>query len=179
MTGPDLFAENIACVDQAVRLLRKIDENQYRRSSSDYLGSSFGGHCRHIIEHYRQLLTGMAAPFKVDYDARKRDPDIEVDPDAANQAFEDIKSRLDFFKRTIPLSTVCQVRANAVSDEQCEWQNSSIGRELQFVLSHSVHHYAILAIMCRDFSVALEEDFGMAPSTVRYKREQQAAGASA
>ncbi len=46
---------------------------------------------------------------------------------------------------------------------------SSITRELDFLLSHTIHHYAIIAVLCRLQNVEVEPDFGVAPSTLRYQ----------
>jgi hypothetical protein len=51
------------------------------------------------------------------------------------------------------------------------WTHSSARRELQFLLSHTVHHYALIAMICRQYGVGVEEDFGVAPSTLKYRRQ--------
>ncbi|NIP97468.1 MAG: hypothetical protein GWO24_30170, partial [Akkermansiaceae bacterium] len=44
-----------------------------------------------------------------------------------------------------------------------------LGRELQFLVSHTVHHFAMIGGICRALGVALEDDFGVAPSTIRHR----------
>ncbi len=171
MNRPDLFAANIVCLGQASALLRRIDQARYAHVSAEFLGASFGGHCRHIIEHYQRLVAGMEAPYLVDYDARERDIVVETKLVAAIAAFDETIALLEDLRLRIDPGMRCRVRSNASSDDPDEWQDSSIGRELQFVLSHAVHHYAILAIMCRREGIVLDEEFGLAPSTVQFRRE--------
>jgi hypothetical protein len=47
------------------------------------------------------------------------------------------------------------------------FMESSISRELQVLSSHTVHHFALIAITLRMHGVEIESDFGMAPSTLR------------
>jgi len=50
--------------------------------------------------------------------------------------------------------------------------STSIKRELAFLLSHTIHHYAIVAIICRLQGLSVEDDFGIAPSTLRHRAAQ-------
>ena len=47
---------------------------------------------------------------------------------------------------------------------------SSIGRELAFVASHTVHHFALLAAHCQQHGIPTPADFGKAPATVAHER---------
>ncbi|HKX33601.1 MAG TPA: hypothetical protein VJ302_38335, partial [Blastocatellia bacterium] len=51
------------------------------------------------------------------------------------------------------------------------WSRSSIRRELQFLLSHTVHHYALMALALRVQGFQPGEEFGVAPSTLKYWRK--------
>ncbi|MGC6565166.1 MAG: hypothetical protein ACON38_06080 [Akkermansiaceae bacterium] len=51
------------------------------------------------------------------------------------------------------------------------FQPSTAGRELQFLLSHTVHHFAMIGGICKCLEVSLEEGFGVAPSTLRHHKE--------
>jgi hypothetical protein len=67
-----------------------------------------------------------------------------------------------------------QVRAEQASSETPRWSDSSAGRELQFLISHTVHHYAVVAILLRlqgCDAAAENPDFGVAPSTLAHRKE--------
>jgi hypothetical protein len=43
-----------------------------------------------------------------------------------------------------------------------------VGRELAFVLSHTVHHNALIAVMALTLGVSIPDRFGYAPSTIAH-----------
>jgi hypothetical protein len=49
--------------------------------------------------------------------------------------------------------------------------HSSFEREVMFSISHAIHHYALIAMICRSLGALLPEGFGIAPSTVHYRKE--------
>jgi hypothetical protein len=51
------------------------------------------------------------------------------------------------------------------------WTRSSIARELQSLLSHTVHHYALIAIALRLQGIEPSAEFGVAPSTLEHWRK--------
>ena len=48
---------------------------------------------------------------------------------------------------------------------------SSLARELQFLTSHTIHHFAVIALILRAMDVEVDREFGVAPSTLRYWTE--------
>jgi uncharacterized damage-inducible protein DinB len=45
-----------------------------------------------------------------------------------------------------------------------------VGRELQFLASHTLHHYALIAALLRLQGVEPGEEFGVAPGTLEHRR---------
>ena len=45
---------------------------------------------------------------------------------------------------------------------------SSINRELQYLVAHTVHHYALIGFILRLQGIVPPEDFGIAPSTLQH-----------
>ena len=56
-------------------------------------------------------------------------------------------------------------------DGAVAWQRSSLGRELQFVISHTVHHAAMIAVSCRARGLPTAEPLGVAAATLRHRRD--------
>lgn len=54
--------------------------------------------------------------------------------------------------------TVRNEREGAGNEGQ--WLASSVGRELQFLLGHMVHHHAIIALLLSQQGIELPEGFG-------------------
>jgi hypothetical protein len=48
-----------------------------------------------------------------------------------------------------------------------------VTRELQFLASHTVHHYALIAHLARDRGVGVAPEFGVAPATLDYWASQE------
>ena len=70
---------------------------------------------------------------------------LEVDPDTS------LKVKMDHGGPDIP------------------WSQSSAPRELQFLISHTVHHFALIKVALRDGPRSVGDDFGVAPSTLSYR----------
>jgi hypothetical protein len=66
--------------------------------------------------------------------------------------------------------------AEASDVREC-FMESSISRELQVLSSHTVHHFALIAMTLRMHGVEMDADFGMAPSTLRYLASKTAEAA--
>jgi uncharacterized damage-inducible protein DinB len=59
-----------------------------------------------------------------------------------------------------------------VPGEPDTWTRSTVARELQFLLSHTVHHYALVAIRLRLAGREPAAGFGVSPSTLRFRGNQ-------
>jgi uncharacterized damage-inducible protein DinB len=167
-----LIRANLHYLQQAVSLLARLDDGQYCRPASTFYDSTVGGHLRHCIEHYLSLLSGLERG-KVDYDDRKRDERIETVIAAAHRAVDQIAAGLEALLENEPPVGIL-VKMDCGGNE-IEWQPSTTGRELQFLVSHTVHHFAMIGGICRTLGVVLEEDFGVAPSTLRHRAKAGAA----
>jgi hypothetical protein len=52
---------------------------------------------------------------------------------------------------------------------------TTVGREFAFVLSHTVHHNALIAVIAKLLGVQVPERFGYAPSTLAYLEHRRCA----
>ncbi|MGE3597149.1 MAG: hypothetical protein AB7N70_16510 [Dehalococcoidia bacterium] len=156
--------ENIDVLQQGSRLLHRIDDVLYRQRSSAVLAGSIGAHVRHNLDFYASLLDGLITG-SIDYDARKSDAAIETGRQAAAVEIERICREL----ASVSVVPAClRVHVRSDGDSADAWATTSLSRELDFLLSHTIHHHAIVAIMCRLAGVHVEDDFGVAPPTLRY-----------
>lgn len=166
-----LIRANLQYLKQASTLLDRLDDACFAEPAKCFYGSSIGGHLRHCIEHYQSFLDGLAAG-KIDYDARERDVIVETQSEAAMARVGEISRRLEALLGT-DLSTPLEVKMDCGGDE-IPWQPSTAGRELQFLVSHTVHHFAMVGGICQSLGVDVEESFGVAPSTLRHRFEVEA-----
>ena len=49
---------------------------------------------------------------------------------------------------------------------------TTLGRELIFVLSHTIHHNSLIAVMAKTLGVVIPDRFGYAPSTLAHHWEE-------
>lgn len=161
-----LITSNVACLEQGIDYVRQLPAGLYGRTCPDLFGSSVGGHLRHCLDHYAAFLDGFSA-CEVDYDTRERDPVVERDTERAVAWMESLSQRLEALDGR-DLDTRLRIR---MDDGGCpEWSATSLRRELQFLLSHSIHHYALMvAVAGRLGHTAVPEGFGVAPSTLRHQ----------
>jgi uncharacterized damage-inducible protein DinB len=52
---------------------------------------------------------------------------------------------------------------------------TSVGRELAFVLSHTIHHNALIGVMAMLLGAPLPDRFGYAPSTIAHLEKRSCA----
>ena len=156
-----------SCLEQAIDLLDRLNDHQYASRRGDW--SPVGAQFRHIVEHYQCLLTGLPNGT-VDYDARRRDPTLEISRSHARALTLALRAELAAAE-PVPLSRrlAVQMRTNPDIDHP-EWTDSTFGRELQFLVSHTVHHFALIKLLVAGDSLELPAEFGMAPSTLAHVR---------
>jgi hypothetical protein len=163
-----LLAFNQQLIDQALELVAAHAAERPQR----YEGP-VGAHLRHVIEHYDALLFP-AAHGSVDYDNRARDRELEGNPARARERLLALRARLGA-STPAALGAPVQVQGQGGTAGGFAFSvTSSIGRELAFVASHTVHHFALLVPHCRAHGIPTPADFGQAPSTVAHARAASA-----
>jgi hypothetical protein len=161
---------NIAVLGQALEILDWFDVPARRRGYRDAVGP----HLRHILEHYEQFLSGLERRV-LDYDARARDAEVEESVAAARLRF---RSAIEQLRRlgdkNCPAELAVMLCGGLDGGER--FQSISSGeRELLFLASHAVHHYAIIRDRLLQCGCPLSLDFGKAPATIRHERVAAAA----
>ena len=165
---------NLIVLQQAVDLLRAMDDAAYAEGGAGPGVSAAGVHFRHVFDHYRAFLMGLATD-EIDYDARDRQVPLETDRSlalATALGFMADLSRLPAELGNRPLRVT--VRSAAGEESGPDWSQSSLKRELQFLVSHTVHHYALIKELLARAGVSAGPEFGVAPSTIVAQRRAAA-----
>lgn len=162
-TPTGLVAWNVELLRQAAALLQRLEASQYRRAFDHVAGSSIGSHVRHNLDHYALFLEGISVGC-VDYEPRERDGRLE---ESVNDAVSALRATGVRLRELTPVQLALPLRLKNV-DGGIE-SETSVARELEFLASHTVHHYALVAVLCRLQGVTVGADFGVAPSTLRYR----------
>jgi hypothetical protein len=165
-----VVADNIAILKQGIELTSCLG-HLYSSAAPRCLQGGIGAHFRHCIDFYNCFLSS-AASGRINYDSRARNELVESDPELAAfelQAIIDGLRSFSFADGHTELLVVLE--GSTQTDERPCWSRSSIARELQALLSHTVHHYALIAIALRLRGIELAAEFGVAPSTLEYWRQ--------
>ena len=150
-------------VIKAVTVIGQLDDLTYCRDSS--LSSSVGEQFRHDLDFVNTFLNGIDLG-RIDYTRRERDPRVSLSREYAIGKYEFTKRKLEIIGRS-RLSELISVRSE-VADQM--WLMSSVAREMEFVLSHTIHHHALIAEKLERQGIPLKGDMGVAPSTKDYWR---------
>lgn len=149
---------------QMATVVSHLGPEEYTDSDVPGISGSIGDHVRHCLDHVRALEQGLERGL-VDYDLRRRDTLVERDREAAALSLLSAAARLSLVsdeavgRRVVVRSLLCP-RGRTVEAA------SSVGRELAFVVSHTIHHNAQIALLAHRLGTArLPQRFGMAPST--------------
>ena len=146
-------------------VIQKLTDEQYAGAAgaSASSASSIGSHVRHSLDHVAAVACGSD---RLDYDTRQRGTDVERSRTSARMRIDELTAELS---KLISADAGRVVRIAAVVDvdgPMVELQ-STLGRELAFVISHTVHHHAMITAAAKLAGVMLPERFGLAPSTIR------------
>lgn len=165
-----LFRPLIAVLRQLEEVIENLSDEQYRRKPVGIVSSSIGGHVRHCLDHVDALLRAIDSG-ELNYDHRERGTDVETNPLAARELIQRQERQLlalwpDVVEQPLRMQTLLHPALPPLEVE------TSVGRELSFVLSHTVHHNALVDVMARTLGVPVPEKFGYAPSTLAHLEQQ-------
>lgn len=154
-------AANVLVLRQGIDLLTRLDDATFRHA--------IGPQLRHTLDFYASFLRGLPEG-RIDYDTRERDPLVESSRRIARERFADVIAALEEIgpERTAQALAV-RTEADTLAPGEPEWCPSSVRRELQFLLSHTVHHNALVKELLRARGHAVGDDFGVAPSTLEHR----------
>lgn len=172
-----LCYHNASLLDQSLNMIRRLQSEA--KADFEY-SQAVGPHTRHVIEHYQALLRALAgSTSSVDYDARHRDVGIQTDPAQTIIALQRLMEQLAALanNKSLALETPLSTRLKAGAQGELELEvQTTLGRELLFLASHTVHHFALLSHYCRAAGVELGHDFGKAPATIAFEIASTATG---
>lgn len=151
---------------QLSETIRQLSPSQYIQHCGNLGNNTIGQHVRHIIELFQCLENGYAGS-SVNYEKRKRDINIETDRELALQLLQNIYGNLNKPDKALEL--------HASYDELSEHPiviSTNYFREVAYNLEHTIHHMALIRVGIKEVSdITLPEDFGVASSTVKHRKQ--------
>lgn len=155
----------IQLLEELAGLLGRLDDATYARSPVGVMPGSVGAHVRHCLDHVAALV-GCVESGRLDYDHRRRGTPVETSVAAAHEAIGTLIESLSSLPADAP-SRMLRLSVMMTCDGASVEVASSVGREFAYVLSHTVHHNAIIGAMVKTLGGVTPERFGYAPSTLR------------
>ena len=144
----------------------QLTDEQYVHQCQTLTGATIGKHVRHVIELFQSLQNGYEHGI-VNYDSRKRDIRIENEKQLALSLLNEIRADLNKKDKDLSLETSYDEDSGEVV-----FIKTNYNREIVYNLEHAIHHMALIRIGINEVSsVKLPENFGVAPSTIRYRQE--------
>jgi hypothetical protein len=170
-TGSPLRDAVAEVLHQGELLLNSLCDEDYTRDLPVVFCSTVGGHYRHCLDHFQSLLQGLDAD-EINYDHRQRNPRIENDREFALAETNRILHAFASISRPF-LDCPINVRSKVnYGLDAAPPIGSTVGRELMYAVAHTIHHYALIAVMCAVLEIPVPAGFGVAPSTLQYHAEQ-------
>lgn len=167
VSSEDLASSFVALdqlLDQFVDVLMGLGTETYCATPVPGVSGSVGGHTRHALDHVSAFLSARSG-VTLSYDCRERGTAVERDPAAALRQILRVKvaiaSSVGSYAADEPLWVTSQI--DCAGHVLAGW--STIARELSFVISHTVHHQALVAVLLACQGIGVPDRFGYAPST--------------
>ena len=155
----NVFVQLSACLDQ-------LSQEQYVQPCNTLLNATIGQHVRHIIELFQCLEKGYDDGI-VNYEKRKRDYQIETNKELATALLKAVYQNIERPNKEIILE----------AEDYCDTMDvasipSNYYRELAYNLEHTIHHMALIRVGVNEVSsIELPDEFGVAYSTVKYRKQ--------
>jgi hypothetical protein len=164
-TLPPAVASLARLLAELEDLLIGVDPETYQARFAPGVSGSIGEHVRHCLDHVATLLTANQA-VTLSYDRRQRGTAVESQPLAAMRQIAECRRVLDSWcTRSLDDPIRVSSLVSASGETVIGW--STLGRELAFVLSHTLHHQALIALLLAIRGLDVPDRFGYAPSTPR------------
>jgi uncharacterized damage-inducible protein DinB len=160
----------ITILNQLEELIANLSDDAFVKPSKVLSNSTIGQHLRHTLEFFNCLERGCTTGA-VNYDKRAHDKQMETDRILALRTIERIKKFVSSIRADQSLHL--EVGYNAGNEEPIT-VSTNYFRELIYTIEHAVHHMAIIKIGIMEVApfIRLPTDFGVAASTIRYRKEE-------
>jgi hypothetical protein len=156
-----IIAEAKEILTQLKASTNMLSHDEYTQKIGLLSQSSIGEHTRHIIELFQQLLKGYESG-NIEYDNRERNKSLQENTAYAIAIIDQIIHLLDKEDKELYIHTDLNSNQSTIS--------SNYYREVMYNIEHCVHHQAIIKIAFLHLgNIELEEHFGVAKSTIKYR----------
>ncbi|MBU2904037.1 MULTISPECIES: DinB family protein [Arenibacter] len=158
-----MFNSSFQTLESFKEVLTQLPEAIYTKPCPILSNATIGQHTRHIIELYQCLVQGYGTG-SVSYDRRQRDKRIETDVHFAT--FQLVQIQISLEKPNKKLNISFDLNGH---EQELE---SNYFREVMYNLEHTIHHEALIKVGINLLTdIKLPDSFGVAPSTLKYRKQ--------
>ena len=144
-------------------LLNQISEDDYSKPIEYLSNASIGEHTRHIIELFQCVINSYEVG-ELNYDNRNRNLLIQTNPSFAIEKIDEICNSIEKENKDLILESVFFEVVSRI--------NTNYFREVIYNLEHCIHHQALIKVAVFQFEyLVVNENFGVAPSTIVYRNQ--------
>jgi len=154
-------------LEELAAVLCRVSPMAYTATPFPAVSGSIGQHVRHVLDHVASVCA--AAPrAPLSYDHRERGTNVEADVAAALRTIRRLTSALTALpaRDDEPITMMSMLAPGA----EPIVVHTTLGRELLFVVSHTIHHQALIGLLLSAAGCGVPRDFGLAASTPRLAR---------
>jgi len=152
---------------QGVLVIEQLDDFRFTEGGR----GSVGVHFRHCVDFVECFVNGIRTS-DIDYTLRRRETASETDRQASLSRIRTVLTSLQSLSQLSPDLSVL-VRSES-EDPAVKWLKSSVMRELEFVQSHTIHHYALIGFKLKLLGFEIDEKFGVSQSTLQFWNNEKA-----
>ena len=169
-----LITANTETLEQVLSLINAAQGAAYN-DVAEGMTSSLGCHVRHVLDHYTALQVGVKSGL-VDYDKRSRDSEVETN---AELAIEKVNELIAWLSKNIATDVKLKMKSEiSATCLETITMDSSLQRELIYLLNHTVHHMAQVSLALRIMGITINDQIGIAPATLTHLRNSEIRQAS-
>jgi hypothetical protein len=144
-------------------MIEGIDDESYAAPAPGRSSGGVGGHVRHCLDHVSAIVAATRTRLCA-YDRRVRGTDLERHRVSALRRISDLEAEIanlghDILELPIAVETQADTQGTMVVS------TSTVGREIVFVTSHTIHHNAIVAYLLASHGITVAPRFGVAAAT--------------
>lgn len=162
----------VRLLEQGAAIIRQLDDQIYTSTTPLSPRGSIAAHIRHILDFYDNFIYGISSEL-IDYNLRDRTSLVQQHCETALIRMEHTIGDL----RSLNISDPEKAVMVSAEDDGLSTRlttRSSVLRELDFLQSHTVHHYSVVALLLRLRGIEPGQEFGVAPSTINYLNQDSA-----
>ena len=169
-TEERLSMSPVAALERALEdiaaVVAALSPEAYRARPLPNASGSIGEHVRHCLDHVSALVSADPSST-LSYERRERGTIVETDPSQALRFIQILRIKVAVGRWSTRLDDPLCVMSWISRSGTVVTGTSTVARELAFVLSHTIHHQAMIGLLASLVGFDVPDGFGYAPSTPR------------